>query len=218
MKKVIIILSAVAVIAGSCGQRNTKKQDIVDNTECEISLESEDEIENAAVSEINENPLDGEDFGNKENPLYGKIYGSSRNLSDYIPDLRSTNDYYQAIVIQANKDLGIDAYMEDNGNVICIFNKMIIREDGKTDLKILDTIRTGVLKEREYLMLQCGQDDTIWDGEIFATFLLEDGKDYYDEEYFDKVIRAWRADINTGRIIPIENLKGIIGINHDCAD
>jgi len=195
MKKVVIILGIAALIASGCG-RTTKN-----STKTGLAFVSKEKLS------------DNENFGNKQNPLYGKIYEYSRNLMDYIPELRSSDDFHLASAIQASDRFGIDAFMDDKGNMVCIFIEYI-----KEGNKILDTIRIENLREREYLILTCTQDDTIWDSEIFATFFLEDSKNFYDQPYLDKVVRAWRADTKTGRIKPIENLKGIIGINPDYAD
>ena len=196
MKKVVIFLSVLALIASSCGQA-TKKQGKDDNTESEVSIEN------------TENIFDNDVFGNRKNPLYGKIY---RDVTD-IPELKVSIDY-GGLVISADSRYGMSYFMDDKENIVAIFNEFTKPdENGRVKYIILDTVQIGKLKDKEYIMLECKQDNTIWDSEIIAVFLVEDDNDFYNKEIFDNVVKAWRMDTKTGKIKLIENLEGLISIN-----
>ena len=183
---------------------------------CSNNRQSSDQF-----AEEQEKSLGREDFGNAQNPLYGKIYSGIRDITEDIPELkRGSDDYCGEKIILASEDNngnykhGISYFADEKGNIVCIFNEYQISENG-LPAKILDTIHIGKLKDREYLFLNCTQDETIWDSEIIAVAILEKGKDFYDVLFFEKIVKAWRADTKTGRIKPIENLKGLVGINDE---
>ena len=221
MKKVVITIGIAALIAGSCGQL-TKKQVEIDDTEVVFFYENEEDIEFQNEGYLSDN----EDFGNRKNPLYGKIYKNTINITEDIPELKHENDRWWINIgktIDVGKDAGnnrmldIKCFEDSRKNMICIFNEYKYDERGIARYKILDTIRIEKLKDREYFAIDCKQDGTMLDNEIIAIVRLEDGEDFYadGENYFNKVIRAWRADTKTGRIKPIENLKGIVGISRN---
>jgi len=180
VKKTIIILIAVAFVLGGCGQATSKQNKKTNN------------VEN--VFETEEISVDSSDFGNKQNPLYGKL-----DITD-IPELKQL-EYRGGSAI--NERFWIDYHRDENENIVFIFWGFVQRdENGKSIYKILDAINIGKLKENEYFLPCHCRLDRILDREIIAVVIRE------DKEYFDRIVRTWRADTKTGRIIPIE-VEGI---------
>lgn len=150
------------------------------------------------------------DFGNKENPLFEKEF---KNIKD-IPELKNYT-FYGGSVIDFSKDkngdykFGIGHY-ENNENHICILEEFLERDQkGKPTYKILDTLFVGKLREQEYLSYCNCRKDSTWDYEIISLVIAEDEKNF-----FDKVVKAWRADTKTGKIRALENTSGKIGRAH----
>ena len=107
-----------------------------------------------------------------------------------------------AIIGETNKfNFGITQIKDKELNVI-LFNKVV--PGIKSTFEILDTLQIRNLKETEYISYQLCRKDSINDSEIIAIVLFE------DTEYFTKVLKAWRANRKTGKIIEI----GTTGI--DC--
>ena len=203
MKKTAIILYVIAFITSSCIQ-TTKKQNEPNKSENADFLENKEDLHSC------------DDFGNRQNPLYGKVY---RDIADVL-GLKYGNESWGSRVIDASKNengdyrFGINFFTDDNEkNIICVFDEIIDNENGKPNYKILDTINIGKLKDNEYFVFDCEQNHTIWDTEIFAVVIVENDNEFFDNEFFDKIVKAWRADTKTGKIKPIKNLKGLIGIN-----
>jgi len=92
-------------------------------------------------------------------------------------------------------DFGIAQIRNKELNVI-IFDKVV--PGLKSTFEILDTLQIRNLKETEYISYQLCRKDTINDSEIIAVVLFD------DTEYFTKVLKAWRANRKTGKIIEIE--------------
>lgn len=146
------------------------------------------------------------EFGNRQNPLYGKVYG---NIAE-IPELSNFTHMQGSLIDEGNTDnveyrFGISSFGTENDFIICVFDELLKpHEKGKANYKILDTINVGQIKETEYLSFCDCRQDTILDSEIIAIVLAEHHKEYYDQ-----VTKAWRANTKTGKIEVIKNLKGI---------
>ena len=192
----------------SCGRKTSNSNFYIEDKENTVVLDDKEKLP------------DCENFGNKQNPLYGRMY---KDIED-IPELKSGNDdTWGERVILASEDsngfyqLGISYFVDDKKNVICLFNKYVII-NSITHSKILDTINIGKLKDREHIILNCIQNGSIMDSEIIAVVRLQEGKNFYEVSEFKNIVKAWRADTKTGIIKPIENVKGIRGINDECYD
>jgi hypothetical protein len=146
------------------------------------------------------------EFGDRQNPLYGKIF---RNTSD-IPELRNFTSMGGSVMEagKTEKDdyrFGVGSYRDKNDFIVCIFEEFLKAEEkGKVKYKILDTINIGQVKETEYLTYCNCRQDTIWDSEIIALVIAD-----HDNEFYERIIKAWRANTKTGKIEIIKNLKGI---------
>ena len=143
------------------------------------------------------------DFGNKLNPLYGKVYG---NIND-IPELKKWKNLGGCVIDVGKKEkngFGIGFFKDDNENIIYTFEKFLERdESGKAKYKILDTINIGKLKDNEIIVCRVCRQDEVFDSEIIAIVIAD------DKDVFDRIVKAWRADTKTGRFTKIENLNKI---------
>ena len=143
-----------------------------------------------------------DNFGNKQNPLCGK------NIKD-IPELKPWNNYGSVIKAGGENEyggykFGISLFKDDNEDIICVFTEHLeYDENGIPENKLLDTINIGILKDMEKLNYCSCRQDKIIDSEIIAIAIME------EKAFFNKIIKAWRADTKTGRIESIKNLKGI---------
>lgn len=70
--------------------------------------------------------------------------------------------------------------------------------------KILDTVHVGKIGEEVDLSICTCMQGIIPDNEIIALVKSDFGKEYYDE-----IIRAWRADTDNGKFRPIRHTKDI---------
>ncbi|MFN3755182.1 hypothetical protein [Flavobacterium sp.] len=147
----------------------------------------------------------------KPGGLYGTIY---RNISE-VPGL---NDYekQRGAVIDKNKDsngdfkYGLSQYGNDKNYVIVL--EELVREPNnpKSKYKILDTLNINKLNIDEFITFYNCRLNQETDSEIIA-IVKSQGNDGI--EYFNNIIKAWRADTKTQRIVPIKDLKGIDCIN-----
>lgn len=146
-----------------------------------------------------------DNFGNRQNPLYGKIF---RDIKD-IPELKRFTHTAGSVMDVGKTEngeyrFGIANY-QDNGFNICIFEEFLKSdEQGNVKYQILDTINIGKLKNNEYFTFCNCRQDTTWDSEIIALVVAD-----HDNEYYDRIIKAWRANTKTGEIEIIKILKGI---------
>lgn len=184
----------------------SKKQDNDSTAEKTVTFENEDKlIDNDGYSFDSDN-YSG-DFGNKQNPFYGKVY---MNIKDIL-ELKHWKELGGAVV-DNRKDarFGIGYYENENGEIVCTFDEFSQQRDekGRVRFKILDIVNIGMLKNNEYFTLQTCKRDTIQDIEIIAIVIAD-----HDKEYYDIIVKAWRANRKTGRIEPIENIDGITCMN-----
>jgi hypothetical protein len=145
------------------------------------------------------------DFGNKQNSLYGKIFqliydDTAFRITD-VPELEHWN-YLGGWSI--GDRFGVEYFKDDNEDIVCVFEEYVQRdENGKSKRKILDTINIGKLKSNESFQYGTCRLNKTGDREIIAIVIVEGNK-----EFFNKIMKAWRADTKTGRIKQID-IKGI---------
>ena len=146
------------------------------------------------------------EFGNRQNPLYGKIF---RNITE-IPELKNFTPLGGSVMDAGKTEngdyrFGIASFRGNNDFIICIFEEFLeATEKGKVNYKILDTINIGQIKETEYLTYCNCRQDTIADSEIIAIVVAD-----RDNEYYNRIIKAWRANTKTGKIEIIKDKTGI---------
>lgn len=157
------------------------------------------------------------ELGNKENPLYGKMY---ERITD-IPELKNWTKLGGGVIYPKNPEnkdfkFGISNYKNENGDIIFIFNEFIENsKKGKyRKSKILDTLNIGKLNNNEHVWYQLCRKNKIVDSEIIA--IVIDGE---CKNYEDNVVKAWRANTKTGKFQFIENRMDIdCAREHDCDD
>lgn len=145
------------------------------------------------------------------NDLYGTVY---RQISE-VPQLKEY-EYQRGGVISTNKDengdyrYGLAQYGNDKNYVIAL--EEFIREPNnpKPQRKILDTLNINKLNIDEIITFYNCRLNKATDSEIIA-IVKGNGND--GVEYYNQIIKAWRADPKTQKIIPIEDLKGIDCLN-----
>lgn len=143
----------------------------------------------------------------QKNPLYGKIF---RDIKE-IPALANYT-HLSGSVIDANKSSNGDYrfaadYYTGDKNGICLLEELVPDTEkgkGQVKYKILDTINFRKLKPNEELSLCNCRVGEKRDSEIVAVSVIDESK-----EYFDKIVKAWRLDTKTGKIIPLKNSKEI---------
>ncbi len=157
-------------------------------------------------------------FGDRQNYLCGIIYRHEKE----VPQLKNYKDVGGSVIDNikdnsSNYEFGI-AHLTDSIRHILIFEKFV-REPNNSQPKyqILDTINIGIIRENEYIAYCHCRQDTTFDPEIIALVVADE-----DKEYYDKIVRAWRADTKIGKIILLKNTKGINCVNEgyglDCGE
>jgi hypothetical protein len=127
-----------------------------------------------------------------KNSIFSKQY---RDINEF-ECFKDFKEISSAIIGETNKfDFGISQITNKKLNVI-IFDKVV--PGLKSTFEILDTLQIRNLKKTEYISFQLCRKDSINDSEIIAVVLFD------DTEYFTKVLKAWRANRKTGKIIEIE--------------
>ncbi len=157
------------------------------------------------------------ELGNKENPLFGKTY---RKITD-IPELKNWTTLGGGVIYPKELEnydfkFGISNYKDENGDIIFIFQEFIGHDEkGRTpESKILDTLNIGKLGNNEFAWYQQCRKDNIFDSEIIAIVFAEKCK-----KYEDKIVKAWRANTQTGKIQAFERIYGIDCVREDdCED
>lgn len=145
------------------------------------------------------------DFGNKQNPLYGKVYRDTKT----IPELKHLKDMGGCVITLNRFSL---SYVGDNENFIIIFDQFLQYNGKEAIFRILDSINVGKLKDNETYVTcsgECRKDES--DDECYGSIIAIVIDD--DKEFFDRIVKAWCANMKTGKIEPITNLKGIKCVN-----
>ena len=200
MKKITLTIITLAFFASSCNQA-TQRQAQTANSEiiCEKAEET-----------ISEN-----DFGNRENPLFGKIY---RDITD-IPEFSQWTDWGGAVIGdveiidgRSGFRFGISLYRDENDNIIVFFVEFVPRDERTSYFKILDTVNIGKLNSNEIVERPiCLSVNSVEVCQVIAVFMLKD-KTYceysgylrYDFYGNRELVRAWRINMDTGRFEKID--------------
>ncbi|WP_284653064.1 hypothetical protein [Flavobacterium terrisoli] len=146
----------------------------------------------------------------KPNELKGIVF---REISE-IPQLKDYEDQAGTIISEkdslGNYKYAIGQYGNDKNFLIIL--EELVKEAGnpKSKFKILDTLNIPKLNPDEFLTFATCRLNEVYDNEIIA-IVKSIGSD--DVETYDQIIKAWRADTKTQKIIPIEDVKGIDCVN-----
>jgi len=149
------------------------------------------------------------EIGDKQNPLYGIIYWDNNEVLQ----LKDFKEVGGSVMMDftdnlGNYKFGISEFINNTKHILTF--EQFIREPNnpKSKFKILDTLNINLTDKDGYVSYcECRQDST-FDYEIIALVITDE-----DKEYYDKIIRAWRADTETGTINPIKNVSGINCVN-----
>lgn len=133
-----------------------------------------------------------------ENSIFSKKY---RELNEF--ECFKDYEHISSAIIGENNgfDFSLTQIRKNDLNIL-IFNK--VYPGPKSTYEILDTLQIQNLSKNEYISFQLCRKDTINDSEIIAIVIND------DSEYYNKIIKSWRANRKTGKICAID----IIGI--DC--
>ncbi|MBO9702259.1 MAG: hypothetical protein J7604_18765 [Sporocytophaga sp.] len=146
-----------------------------------------------------------ENFGNKDNPMFGKVFRDANELPDF-----KGYDEIGGSVIESSKDeegdfrFGFTHLQKKDKHIIILDEISKPSENGKVKFKILDTIYIDNVKENQFIAYGNCSQGNVSNEEIIALVIDTD-----DENDYDKIIKAWYADTKNGRIKPITNTKGI---------
>ena len=148
-------------------------------------------------------------IGDKQNPLYGIIYRDNNEvlqLKNFKEVGGSVMDGFTDNL--GNYKFGISEFINNTKHILT-FEQLIKEPDKpKSKFKILDTLNIDVIDRNGYVSYCTCRQDTIFDYEIIALVIADE-----DKEFYNKIIKAWRADTKTGTILPIQNLAGINCVN-----
>lgn len=140
------------------------------------------------------------EFGNAQNPLFGEIY---QNITD-IPELnewilRGGSILYTGKNEDGSFRFATENFSDENGNIVIFLVELLpLDEGGRRDRKIIDAIRFEKYNEGyEFMSFVCRINEE-HDSEIMAIVVWE------NEDILKNVIRAWRANTNTGRIEEVD--------------
>ena len=144
-------------------------------------------------------------FGNQENSLFGKTY---KDIAD-IPELREW-ELRGGSVISANKHedgrfrFGFEEFNDTDGNIVLLLVEFVGEHDegGRIGRKILDSVNIQKCnKGSDFLSVMCRVNEER-DAEIVAVVFWE------EREILRNVVRAWRANTNTGRfeVLDVEDI------------
>ena len=144
------------------------------------------------------------DFGDRQNPLYGIIYRDEKE----VPQFKNYKNVGGSVMYNfkdeaENYKFGI-SHLTDSIRNILTFEQFISEPNNpQPKYQILDTINIDNIKEYEIITYCECRQDTIFDPQIIALIKAEQDNDYY------RIVRAWRADTKTGKIVLIKNTNGI---------
>lgn len=144
------------------------------------------------------------------NELYGTVF---REISE-IPQLKDYEDQGGSLLGTSdslrNSKYAIGQYGNDK-NFLIIFEELIKEPNNpKSKFKILDTLNISKLNPDEILTYTTCRLNKIHDSKIIAIVKSHSSDDV---EFYDHILKAWRVDTKTQKIVPIEDVKGIDCIN-----
>lgn len=144
-------------------------------------------------------------IGDTDNPLFGKEY---REVTE-LPEFKGYKELGGSVIedskdADGNYKLSFTHVYKKNRHVLIFEQISTPDKEGKVTYKILDTINVENVKASQFLTYgNCKQ------GEEYEQLVIAFGVITDDENDNDKVLKAWLADIKTGRINPLADTKGI---------
>lgn len=139
--------------------------------------------------------------------IYGKTF---RNIYE-LPQFKNYSDMGGGLIgtdSVKNHDYAI-AHYYSKANTFCALQIVVRAKNGKAMYRLLDTVNAGVLSQNEIITYNSCMRDTTFDQAIIAVVNMGSPETQNDSEYFKNVVKAWRADITTGKIVKIKDVKRI---------
>lgn len=144
---------------------------------------------------------------------------SKKTIFDVV--FRNINDLKQFEDFEMNSGTVIDydksewefAFLEiqHQNKHIVILEKIIETGEPKKNYQILDTIHINDLKETEFISIGSCQNKGKPDARILT--IIDRADVGFEVEYYTKIKRAWKANLLTGKIEKISDIKGIVCTN-----
>ena len=101
--------------------------------------------------------------------------------------------------------------MQKQNNRIILLEKIIETGEPKKKYQILDTIHVNNITEKEFISIGICQNNEKVDSRIFA--IIERTEDDFDLEYYSKIKKAWKANLNNKKIEKMSEISGITCMN-----
>lgn len=149
-------------------------------------------------------------IGNTDNPLYGKIY---RDVSE-LPGFAGVQQVSGSVIESSkgedgNYKFGFSYFKQKDKCVIILEEILTPNEKGEVSYKIFDTITVEHVKANQDLMHALCRKGEEYNEKLIALVSLEEKTGEYT------VIKAWLVDVETGRINPLADIKGITCFSED---
>lgn len=167
-------------------------------TGCKKSIDTEAAVQKqSSGSDLQQNPMNGIVFSDiAEIP---ELKGYVLDAGSVIDNIGKRPELFKYTVAQ---------YSNNKNHLIILKELIKVAGSPKVKYKILDTLLTERVKQDEYLVICTCRLNGIDDTEIIAVVKADD-----DKAYYDVVVKAWRADTQSEKIVPITALNGIDCIN-----
>jgi len=141
-----------------------------------------------------------EDFGNKQNPLYGKTY--KRTFTE-ISELKNWKDGGGMCV--ADCKFAIAFASDENKNAVFIFEEILHVDNIRG--KILDTLNIGEISDEESYCVDCYEESKGEQEDIIIAIVIN--QIGMDNPYYETIVKAWRLNMKMGKFEPIDNYNEI---------
>ncbi len=101
--------------------------------------------------------------------------------------------------------------MQKQNNRIIILEKIIETGEPKKKYQILDTVHVNNITEKEFISIGICQNNEKVDSRIFA--IIERTENDFDLEYYSKIKRAWKANLDDKKIEKMPEISSITCMN-----
>ncbi|WP_298289127.1 hypothetical protein [uncultured Lutibacter sp.] len=101
--------------------------------------------------------------------------------------------------------------MQKQNNRIIVLEKIIETGEPKKKYQILDTIHVNNITEKEFVSIGVCQNNEKVDSRIFA--IIERTENDFDLEYYSKIKKAWKANLDNKKIEKMSEINGITCMN-----
>jgi hypothetical protein len=184
MKRIIVLFACVLLLF-SCNKNNKAQNGNFENESEKEQIENNN-FENDSTKE----QIIIKEIGNKQNPLYGKIYSK---ITD-IPEFKQWKG--RSFKRFSIRGYVLSVYQDENENWY-----FFLDDDMFDCFKILDTINIGKLEDREHAAMMGFSLNGTYYEEIIGVISIDEE---VDNKLYGEIINVWQIDWDTGTIIPID--------------